>query len=124
MRMYDCGQIYNRAIAWFKVALNIGQSSRELKESLFTQILDSGSKNLAAALSRVLFKKYTFWRVLNKRVIWFCGRLQEIQYDIIKCQKSMESWYKLLKSYDSKMIVLLSISAKVSLANDLSLVWY
>ena len=60
MRMYDCGQIYNRAIAWFKVALNIGQSSRELKESLFTQILDSGSKNLAAALSRVLFKKYTF----------------------------------------------------------------
>ena len=124
MRMYDCGQIYNRAIAWFKVALNIGQSSRELKESLFTQILDSGSKNLAAALSRVLFKKYTFWRVLNKRVIWFCGRLQEIQYDIIKCQKSMESWYKLLKSYDSKMIVLLSISAKVSLANNLSLVWY
>ena len=57
MCMYECGQIYSRAMAWFKVALAIGQSSRELKKRLGTQILDSGSNSLAVALSRILFKK-------------------------------------------------------------------
>ena len=122
MCVYDCWQIYSRAMAWFKVALTIGKSSRELKKILAIQIFDSGSISLAVVLSRVLFKRYTFWRVLNERVGRFRRRLQEIQYDTIKCQKRMESWYKGLKSYDGKMIVSLSISAKVSFANNLSLV--
>ena len=57
MCTYDCGQIYSRAMTWFKVPLTIEQSSRELKKSLGTQILNSGSNSLGVSLSRVLFKK-------------------------------------------------------------------
>ena len=47
-------------MAWFKVALTIGKSSRELKKSLAIQIFDSGSISLAVACLGFFLKDTLF----------------------------------------------------------------